>query len=247
MTDDANGGTQSTDATTAGDSDELSPNATVAPAAEPSADSSTASSGSGPASASASASASALEDSIATKGNNSYYFAHKHKANGPKWDGKAEPKSLSKEDMKALSLDDPTKLLKACLGNAPSSFLYHKSNITSYAFLNEEKVVKLYVTLEGIGEQCTDDDIQLDWSESSLSLIIKNYNKPTTTTTEETSVAAAAAVEDRSLSFGRLTAKISHAKYKIKTDKIILTLKKERTGVEWHTINDKGSPDHEIV
>lgn len=176
--------------------------------------------------------ASALEDSITTKGGNSYYFAHKHKANGPKWDGKAEPKSLSKEDMKALSLEDPTKLLKES-GKA-SSFAYDKSNITSYAFLNEEKIVKLYITLEKIGEQCTDEDIQLDWDESSLSLLIKNYSNSTT-------------AEDRSLSFGRLTAKISNAKYKLKTDKIILTLRKERPGVEWHTINDKGSPDHDLV
>jgi hypothetical protein len=26
-----------------------------------------------------------------------------------------------------------------------------------------------------------------------------------------------------------------------------LTLKKEKEGVEWHTINDKGTPDHELV
>jgi hypothetical protein len=189
----------------------------------------------------ATASASALEDNIATKGNNSYYFAHKHKATGPKWDGKAEPKSLSRDDMKALSLEDPSKLLMD--SGKVSSFAYHKSNITSYAFLNEEKIVKLYITLEGIGEQCSnDDDIQLDWNESSLSLVIKNYHTPTTTLPQDGNVA-----EDRCLSFGRLTANISHAKFKLKPNKIILTLKKEKPGVEWHTVNDKGSPDHEVV
>lgn len=187
-------------------------------------------------------SASALEDSIATKGNNSYYFAHKHKANGPKWDGKVQPKSLSKDDMEALSLVDPTKLLKE--SGKVSSFAYYKSNITSYAFLNEDKVVKLYITLEGIGEQCTEDDIRLDWNESSLSLVIKNYHKPTTTPKPEDKGGSA---EDRCLSFGRLTAKISNAKFKLKPDKIILTLRKEKPGVEWHTVNDKGSPDHEVV
>jgi hypothetical protein len=180
---------------------------------------------------------SALEDNIASKGRNSYYFAHKHKANGPKWDGKAEPKSLSQDDMKALNLEDPTKLLKES-GKA-SSFAYHKSNITSYAFLNEEKHVKLYITLEGIGEQCTDEDIQLDWDESSFSLLVKNYKSSTDIESGKG--------EDRSLSFGRLTAKISHAKFRLKPDKVILTLKKEKPGVEWHTINDKGSPDHELV
>ena len=154
--------------------------------------------------------------------------------------GKAEPRSLSKDDLTALSLDDPDELLKH--SGKISSFAYHKSNITSYAFLNEEKVVKLYITLEGIGEQCKDDDIQLDWNETSMSLVIKNYHKPTETPPED-----GKQVEDRCLSFGRLTAKISHAKYKIKPDKIIITLKKENPGVEWHTINDKGAPDHEVV
>jgi len=189
--------------------------------------------------------ASALEESIVTKGNNSYYYTHKNKANGPKWDGKAEPKSLSRDDMKALSLEDvPTKLLRE--SGKLSSFAYHKSNITSYAFLNEEKVVKLYITLKGIGEQCTDDDIRLDWDESSLSLVIKNYHTPTTTI-PPTPPEDGGAVEDRSLSFGRLTAKISSVNYKLKPDKIILTLKKEKPGVEWHTVNDKGSTDHEVV
>ncbi len=191
-------------------------------------------------SAAAAATASALQDNIESKGNNSYYFAHKHKAKGPKWDGKAEPKSLSKADMKALSLDDPSKLLQD--SGKVMSFAYHKSNITSYAFLNEEKVVKLYITLEGIGEQCTDEDIKLDWNESSLSLCVKNYHTPTTTPPE-----GGATPEDKCLSFGKLTGKITHAKYRLKPDKIILTLKKESPGVEWHTVNDKGAPDHEVV
>mmetsp|Transcript_11813 Transcript_11813/g.24971 ORF Transcript_11813/g.24971 Transcript_11813/m.24971 type:complete len:227 (+) Transcript_11813:184-864(+) len=201
--------------------------------------------------AESSASASALEDNIATKGNNSYYFAHKHKANGPKWDGKAEPKSLSKDDMEALSLEDPTKLLRQ--SGKKASFAYHESNITSYAFLNEDKVVKLYISMEGIGEQCSDEDVKLDWDESSLSLVIRNYHEPKTTDATTTAKASpegevtVVAKKDRSLSFGRLTAKICHAKYKLKPNKIIVTLKKEKAGVEWHTINDKGSPDHEVV
>jgi len=39
---------------------------------------------------------SALQDNIETKGKNSYYFAHAHKANGPKWDGHSEPRLLVK-------------------------------------------------------------------------------------------------------------------------------------------------------
>lgn len=188
---------------------------------------------------SASASASALEDNITTKGKNSYYYAHGHKATGPKWDGKAEPKALSREDLMALSLDPTNNNTSS--GKVPS-FMYHKSNIKKYAFLDEEKVVKLYITLDGVGEQCTDSDIQLDWDKSSFTLIIKNYRN-----TDEAAATATGKGEDRSLCFGKLTGNITHAKYKLQADKIILTLKKEKLGIEWHTVNDKGMTDHDFV
>lgn len=162
---------------------------------------------------------SALADNIARKGSNAYYFAHAHKANGPKWDGKAEPKLLKKHSTagSASSLGQP-------------SFLYHKSNITSYAFLNEEKTIKLYINMEEVGEKCTEEDVTLEWDETSLSLVVKNFKET-----------------DQCLSFGKLTGKITDAKFKLKKDKLILTLRKEKQGVEWHTINEKGTPDHEIV
>ena len=165
--------------------------------------------------------ASALRDNIARKGKNAYYFAHAHKATGPKWDGKAEPKLLKKQ---ASTVDEEEKKKQT------PSFQYHKSNITSYAFLNEEKVVKLYLTMEEVGEKCQEEDVTLDWNESSFSLVVKNYME-----------------EDQCLSFGKLSGTISDAKFKLKPNKIILTLTKEKEGVEWHTINDKGAPDHEIV
>lgn len=165
---------------------------------------------------------SALADNIARKGSNAYYFAHANTANGPKWDGKAEPKLLHKQlSTDGNSVSSTTK--------APS-FLYHKSNITSYAFLNEDKVVKLYINMEEVGDKCTDEDVTLDWEESSLSLVVKNFKEA-----------------DQCLSFGKLTGKITNAKYKLKKDKIILTLTKEKEGVDWHTVNDKGTPDHEVV
>ena len=52
--------------------------------------------------------------------------------------------------------------------------------------------------------------------------------------------------EDQVLSFGKLTANITGASYKKKENRIILTLKKEKEG-EWHTVNDKGAPDHDVV
>jgi hypothetical protein len=163
---------------------------------------------------------SALEDNIDQKGKHAYYFAHAHKANGPKWDGKAQPRLLS-----SRSLSTAEQKMKT----VTSSFEYTKSNITSYAFSDDGKSVKLYITMEEVGDKCSDDDISLDSSENSFSLVIRNYQN-----------------EPQCLSFGKLAAKISRASYKKKKDKIIVTLTKEKEGI-WQTINDKGAPDHELL
>ena len=160
---------------------------------------------------------SALQVNIETKGKNAYYFAHAHKANGPKWDGKVEPKLLAKQESQH-EFKKP-------------AFDYSKSNIRKYAFLDEAKAVKLYIDLEGIGEKCSDEDITLEYTSTSLNLIVRNYNPDG---------------EPLCLVFGKLTASIDGATWKKKKDKLILTLTKTNEG-QWHTINDKGTPDHELL
>jgi len=160
---------------------------------------------------------SALQDNIDSKGKNAYYFAHAHKANGPKWDGKIQPKLLSKES----STEDEARKI--------SSFEYHKSNITSYAFSDEGKNVRLYVTMDGVGEKCKEEDITLEFTEHSFCLVVRNFED-----------------QPRCLSFGKLTDKITNATFKLKKDRVIIVLKKEKEG-DWHTINDKGTPDREVV
>lgn len=164
------------------------------------------------------ASPSALADNIARKGKNAYYFAHAHKANGPLWDGKAEPRLLQKE---ALQENYRQSL--------NSSFDYAKSNITTYAFLDEPQKVKVYVELEGVGEKCGDDDLRLDYSERSLSLVVLNFKD-----------------EPQCLSFARLTGGITKAVAKKKENRIILILTKADE-TKWETINDKREPDHDVV
>lgn len=159
---------------------------------------------------------SALQDNIEQKGKNAYYFAHAHKANGPTWDGRIEPKLLGS----VSTGEEKTK-------NA--SFEYNKSNITSYAFSDEGEKVKLYISLDGIGDKCKEEDISFEFTDQSFCLVINRFkDKP------------------RCLSFGRLTAPITSATYKLKKDKVILVLTKKEFK-EWHTINDKGAPDHELV
>ena len=52
-----------------------------------------------------------------------------------------------------------------------------KSNITNYAFHNENVRVKVYVDLPGVGN-CRDEDVLLDYTERSLCLVVKNYVPP---------------------------------------------------------------------
>jgi hypothetical protein len=165
---------------------------------------------------------SALQDNIQRKGNNAYYFAHANKPTGPVWDGKAEPRLL---ETKVSTVSNTAR------ASTPCSFDF-KSNITSYAFSDEGKAVKLYITLEGVGDKCSDEDVTLDHTENSFCLMVNNYKDNG---------------QPACLSFLKLTAPISGAKHRKKQDRIILTLTKVDAEKEWHTINDKGQPDHEVV
>lgn len=163
---------------------------------------------------------SALQDNLERKGKNAYYFAHAHKATGPAWDGKVEPQLISRH---ATTEGHKLSVIS-------SSFDYSKSNITTYSFLDDWGKVKLYLDFDFVGEKCTDEDVTLDFTDRSLLFSLCNYK-------EETQI----------LNFGRLTASISAATYRVKKDKIVITLTKVDADNEWHTINDKGAPDHELV
>jgi hypothetical protein len=157
---------------------------------------------------------SALQDNIDRMGKNAYYFAHAHKADGPKWDGKVEPKLLSSRSISS----EEARFKKTSV-----SFDMHMSNITSYAFSDEGKNVKLYLTMEDVGEKCLDEDISLEWTDVSFCLVVNNYKE-----------------EPQCLSFGKLTGTIIKATCRKKKDRLVLTLTKEKE-VAWHTINDKGT------
>mmetsp|Transcript_20392 Transcript_20392/g.33759 ORF Transcript_20392/g.33759 Transcript_20392/m.33759 type:complete len:259 (+) Transcript_20392:81-857(+) len=82
----------------------------------------------------------------------------------------------------------------------------------------------------------TEDDIRLDYTEQSLSLII---DVPS----------ADGSLQCQSLIFTKLAGNISSATFKLKPDDnlLVLILKKAQIGEEWRTINDKGSPDNKVV
>mmetsp|Transcript_11276 Transcript_11276/g.12910 ORF Transcript_11276/g.12910 Transcript_11276/m.12910 type:complete len:242 (-) Transcript_11276:424-1149(-) len=97
---------------------------------------------------------SAFRDNIAKKGSNAYYFAHINTPTGPEWDGKKEPKLLHKT---AVAVMTPPQ----------SAFDYRQSNITSYAFADGDKSIKLYIdkkTLVGDDTETnvSDDEVVVD-------------------------------------------------------------------------------------
>ncbi|KAL3764529.1 hypothetical protein ACHAW5_004793 [Stephanodiscus triporus] len=124
-----------------------------------------------------------------------------------------------------------------------------KSNITNYAFVDEDARVKVYVELPGVGN-CPDENISLDFTERSVCLTVKNYAPPPSAKARvddasdelvaDTTAAAPDAAEvveeeaqrrgggeDRCLSFGRLYAEIENATYRKKADRVIITLTKK--------------------
>ena len=143
-------------------------------------------------------------------------LTHFSRISGPEWDGKKEPKLLSRQSSSNIEFKK-------------NAFDYSRSNIYKYAFVDEGNLVKLYIDLEGVGDKCTDDDIVLDYTSTSMCLVVNNYKE-----------------EPLCLSFGKLTASIDEAVCKKKKDRLILTLTKTEEG-EWHAINDKGPADHEVV
>ena len=120
-----------------------------------------------------------------------------------------------------------------------AAFDIHKSNITSYAFLDDGAKVRLYVDLPGIQDACTaksdsggeDSEpakVNLEWSETSMCLLIENYPKPG---------------EERCLSFGRLHGAIEKGMVKTKKEKLVVTLVKKGNRVEPKEVGGDGEEE----
>lgn len=99
---------------------------------------------------------SALQSNIHSKGQNSYYYAHKRREDVQvhEWDGKAAPRLLQK-----------TVIAESVEKVEP---------ITQYAWSDSKKKVSLYVTLEGIGAHAEENTV-VDWNGANLTLSIKHF------------------------------------------------------------------------
>jgi hypothetical protein len=163
--------------------------------------------------------------------------------------------------------DDPTETGIVGIGGGgsvgvvvPSSCrasLMARSNITNYAFLDEDARVRVYVDLPGVGN-CRDEDVVLDYTERSMCLTIRNYPTPSSSSggggTSDGPVVDCSATaggggggegevppptlprEDRSLSLGRLYAEIEGATFRKKSDRVVVTLKKKDKQRTWSAV-----------
>ncbi|KAJ1445119.1 hypothetical protein M885DRAFT_550930 [Pelagophyceae sp. CCMP2097] len=99
----------------------------------------------------------ALQANIAKGGNNSYYYAHTKKANGPQWDGDPTPKLIERR--------------------SPSeSELVLRNAITQFAWSDEGAKLRVYLPtgdFTGDGVQVDKEAVTLDWTEKSVALTIR--------------------------------------------------------------------------
>jgi hypothetical protein len=164
------------------------------------------------------------------------------------WDGKIEPRLLS-----TSSSNISTNSITSIPASSKAE-LMSKSNITNYAFLNEETKVKLYINLPGVGNCCQDTDIYLDYTDNSLSLTIMNYVNPSASVAvvgddknngddemvvsdaeEKVDAKDGNQGENRCLSFAKLYGEIEKATFRKKADKVIVTLTKKEMK-EWSSV-----------
>lgn len=105
---------------------------------------------------------SALHSNIKTKGQNSYYYAHKKREDVEihEWDGNAQPRLLKKRQVEVEAAPEPTEA------------------ITNYAWADGKKRVSVYVTLPEIGNH-TEENTHIDWTATSVTLKVKNYQGKT--------------------------------------------------------------------
>jgi hypothetical protein len=103
---------------------------------------------------------SALHDNIARKGNNSYYYAHGSKIDGPAWDGREEPRLL------ATSEKIP----------ASSSHKGRTYTFDSYSWADEKKTVKIYIDFDK-ADEISDDDIKLVHEDDRLEFSVTKEEK----------------------------------------------------------------------
>jgi len=144
----------------------------------------------------------ALQDSIRRRGKNSYYFAHENSRETVKNYG-GEPQRVEPTPADAANLPVPKR----------------KCRIPKYSWSDGKKTVKLYVPTDfAAGETVGDEHIDLQWTESSLTINVNGI-----------------AGKDHELRFDKLHDEISKATHRLKPDSLVVTLIKS-TEISWYKL-----------
>jgi len=153
-------------------------------------------------------------------------------ANGPEWDGKVEPRLLGKEVSNTNNSGHLPRALRSL-----SSF-DHSSNITNYAFVNEDDKVKIYVDLPDVEvEYPNEENVQLEFTKQSFALSLWKVNS-FNDTEELLGSQQSRMMCDKRLAFSKLFAPIESASLKRRKGKIVLTLVKSEN-TDWSSIGAK--------
>lgn len=162
---------------------------------------------------------SALRENIERKGTNSYYYAHGHKANGPKWDGNEAPRLLEKSAITEDVTRSPLSVGKAV---APGTVVV---GLDTYAWLDEKKNIKVYVDFDA-ADTLPDEDVSVSHTSESFEFSV--------TTRKDDKVKL------QVLKIERLLYPIVGVTFKKKSDKFVLALKKEEE-LTWLDLKKKGN------
>lgn len=101
---------------------------------------------------------SALQENIINKGKNSYYYAHSMKVEGPKWDGREEPRLLQSAEK---------------ISNTPT---IKYESLTDYSWLEESKYIRIYVDYEN-ADQVDDSLLKLEHDNFFVKFFVANSDK----------------------------------------------------------------------
>ena len=166
---------------------------------------------------------SALEENINRKGNNSYYYAHGFKANGPVWDGKEQPRLISKTSVDgAESVRQPIAVDSAVKKSNDAQVI----EFDNYAWMDEKKNVKIYVDFD-LANDVVDEQISVSNTDNSFefSVVVSNETRP----------------KKYVLKVKDLLHPIVNVTYRKKSDKFVLTLKKQEEDRTWIDLRKKNN------
>ena len=104
-----------------------------------------------------------------------------------------------------------------------------KSTVGSYTFSDEGELVNIYLSMEDVGAKCLEQDIHLDWSERSLSIVVEKYEP-----------------KDLKFSLTKLAAEIIDARHEVEENNILLILTKKDSSFRWETV-DFVDPEIQVI